>query len=103
MNWIHKQCQMWLRLREIYVEKRTHLHFKKEEHSSQGVRDRRVVLLGCLAASERPYLQQQRVLADSLDGGEQVALQRDVRAFLPPQEHAVLIGQRGISRGINLD
>ena len=37
-----------------------------------------------------PYLKEQGVLADPLDGVEQVPLQGDVCAFLPAQEHTVL-------------
>lgn len=41
-----------------------------------------------------PHLQQQRVLADPLDGREKVALQRNVGALLPSKKHAVLRKRR---------
>lgn len=40
------------------------------------------------------YLEQQGVLADPLNGGEQVALQGDLCAFLPSEHHELLDGYR---------
>lgn len=43
-------------------------------------------MLGAIKA----HLEEQRVLADPLDGGQQVALQGDVRGLPAAQQHAAL-------------
>lgn len=48
------------------------------------------IIYNIYSAAVVQYLQQQRVLADPLNGGEKVALQGNICAFLPSEQHTVL-------------